>query len=105
MSKLWLIALNEYKKNVFKRSFIFVLLSVPVFIGLLLGMGFYFASFEKDVAPIGYVDHAGFLVDALPGPVDDNEEAIEIIAFKNVDIAQQALDANNIQAYFILAED
>lgn len=105
MAKLWLIALNEYKKNVFKRSFILVLLSVPVFVGLLLGMGFFFSSFEQDDAPIGYVDHSAVLANELPGPVDDNEEAIEIIAFENVDIAQQALDTNIIQAYFILAED
>ena len=35
MSKLWLVALNEYKRNAFKRSFLLVLLSMPLMIGVL----------------------------------------------------------------------
>ena len=31
MNKLWRVAVYEYRRNVFKKSFIFTLLSVPCF--------------------------------------------------------------------------
>ena len=40
MSKLWQVALQEYRRHVFTRRFIFGLLSVPLVIILLVGLVF-----------------------------------------------------------------
>ena len=69
MSKLWRIALYEYRRNVFKRSFILALLSVPFMIGLNVGVGLFMESRENDNSPVGYVDHAGLFTDPIPAPV------------------------------------
>lgn len=105
MNKVWLIAINEYKKNVFKKSFILVLLSVPLFISFSVGMGILFESFENNNNPIGYVDHSGVLENPTPGPVDENMDPIEIVAFGSEQEAQQSLESNEIQAYFVIQQD
>lgn len=105
MSKLWLIALNEFKRNVFKKSFIFALLSVPLVIGFFVGLGLIMTSLEKNNAPVGYVDHAGILVNPLPAPVGRSEKPIEFILFESESEAREALEAEKIQAYYVIAPD
>ncbi len=105
MSKLWLVALNEYKRNVFKKSFILALLSVPLMVGFTVGLGLIMTSLEENDAPVGYVDHAGFLENPLPAPVDPSDKPIEFIPYETESEARQALEAEEIQAYYILASD
>ncbi len=105
MSKLWLVALNEFKRNVFKKSFILALLSVPLLIGFNVGLVLIMTSLEKNDAPVGYVDHAGLLVNPLPAPVGRSEKPIEFIPFKIESEAREALEAEEIQAYYVLAPD
>ena len=68
MSKLWLVAKYEYVRNVFKKSFIFVVLSVPLILALSIGLGWLINRMENPDAPAGYVDHAGVLTDPIPAP-------------------------------------
>jgi len=105
MSKLWLVALNEYKRNVFKKSFILALLSVPLMVGFTVGLGLIMTSLEENDAPVGYVDYAGFLENPLPAPVDRSDKPIEFIPYKTESEARQALEAEEIQAYYVLASD
>jgi ABC-2 type transport system permease protein len=105
MSKLWLVALNEYKRNVFKKSFILALLSVPLMVGFTVGLGLIMTSLEDNDAPVGYVDHAGFLRNPLPAPLDRSDKPIEFIPYKTESEARQALEAEEIQAYYELASD
>ena len=105
MSKIWLVAINEFKTNVFKKSFIFVLLSVPLFVGFMIGFGMFMSSREKDNRPIGYVDLAGILANPIPAPVDDPQEAISFIPFSNEEDAQAALRRKEIQAYYLFHPD
>jgi ABC-2 type transport system permease protein len=105
MSKLWLVALNEFKQNVFKKSFIFALLSVPLMVGFTVGLGLIMSSLEKNDAPVGYVDHAGLLDNPVPTPLDRSEKPIEFISYKTENAARQALEAEEIQAYYVLAPD
>ncbi len=102
MSKIWLVAINEYRTNVFKKSFIVVLLSVPLFIGFTVGFGAVMSSRETDNRPIGYVDQAGLLTNPVSAPVEDPEEAISFVPFNSEEDAQAALDNKEIQAYYIL---
>jgi len=101
MNKTWLVASHHFKKNVMKKSFIFVLLSVPLFVAFTIGMGMLGESMENNDAPIGYVDHAGVLNDPI---ALTDADAVEIIAYNDEEQAQQALERGDIQAYYIIPE-
>ena len=68
MSKIWHIALHEYRKHVFNRRFVFGLLSVPGVILLMVGLIFLIFSMEENTTPIGYVDNSGLLSNPVPAP-------------------------------------
>ena len=105
MIKLWRVALYEYQRTVFKKSFILALLSVPLMIGLNVGVGFFMESQEVNDAPVGYVDRAGLLADSIPAPVDGSRKPVEFIPFQTEDGARSALEAKDIQAYYVVAAD
>ena len=103
MSKLWLVALHEYRQHVFNRRFVFGLLSVPLVILLLVGLIFLIIAMENNTTPIGYVDYSGLLTDPLPTPKPTApERPVPMIAFANETDAQAALDAGRIQAFYVL---
>ena len=103
MSKLWRIARHEYRRNVFKRSFILALLSVPLMIAVNVGIGLLMASREVDNAPVGYVDHAGLLADPIPAPATGSANPVDLIPFDGETAARAALEAGEIQAYYVVA--
>lgn len=105
MSKMLLVAFNEYKTNVFKKSFIFIVLSVPIFIGFTVGFGTLMSSRENDDRPVGYVDHAGVLDNAVSVPMEDPKDAISFIPFDTEETAAAALEEGEIQAYYVLANE
>ena len=106
MSKLWLVALHEYRRHVFNRRFIFGLLSVPLVIVLLVGLIFLIIAMENNTTPIGYVDYSGLLSNPLPAPKPTApDRPVPMIAFANETDAQSALDAGRIQAYYVLPAD
>jgi len=105
MSKLWLIALYEYRRIVFKKSFIMALLSVPLMISLNIGMGLLMESLQNDNAPVGYIDYAGLLADPIPAPVAGSREPVEFTPFQTEDGARAALEVKDIQAYYSVAAD
>jgi ABC-2 type transport system permease protein len=105
MRKLWYVAWHEYARNVFKKSFILVLLSVPLLIGGNIGLIAFMVSRENNYAPVGYVDHAGLLADPVPAPLGPSEEAISFLPFQTEDEARQALESQTIQAYYVVTPD
>lgn len=102
MAKLWRVALNEFRRNVLTKGFIFALLSVPLIISVTSGMGFMFESMEDSDDPLGYVDLSGLLSDPLPAPVD---EPVEMISFESEEAARLALENDQIQAYYLIPSD
>ena len=103
-SNVWRIAREEFRRNVFRKSFIMVLLSLPLMIGLNIGIVLLMNYLEKDIRPIGYVDHAGvILVDVLPPDIYD--EPIQLLAFNTEENAQEALMAEEIQALYVLSPE
>ena len=64
-------------------------------------------------APVGYIDHAGLLADPIPAPVAGSRagpersrrESVEFTPFQTEDGARAALEAKDIQAYYIVAAD
>jgi len=105
MTEFWRIALHEYKRIALKRSFILALLSVPLMIGLNVGFGLFMESSEKDDSPVGYVDHAGLLANAIPAPVSGSSKPVEFIPFSTEDEARSAVESGEIQAYYVVAAD
>jgi ABC-2 type transport system permease protein len=104
MAKLTQIALNEYRRNVFKRSFLLALLGVPLLMALSLGVGFLMEALQNDDAPVGYVDLAGLFGDhPIAAPVSAGKP-VEMIPFAAEAEARSALDSGRIQAYYVLSK-
>ncbi|MGA9351025.1 MAG: ABC transporter permease [Anaerolineae bacterium] len=112
MSKFWLVAKYEYARNVFKKSFIIAILSVPLILAFSIGLGWFIDSMENPDAAVGYVDHAGVLADPIPTPrragSPDNpstSDLVPLIPFQTEEEAREALESKAIQAYYVVAAD
>ena len=84
MNKFWYVALNEYKRHVFRKSYLFAILSVPLILFVSIGVGYLVEVFENNPDPVGYVDLSGVL--ASPQPVPEGagtRDPVEIIAFED----------------------
>ena len=103
MKNLWRVAQYEYQRNVFKKSFIFVLLSVPLFIAFSIAMGVTIDRLQKNDQPVGYVDLAGVLQEDLH--INDRKDSLAFVAYPSEQAARQALNDGSIQAAYILPVD
>jgi ABC-2 type transport system permease protein len=111
-SKLWRVALYEYSRHVFKKSFILALLSLPLLISVSIGAGWLAGALKKNDAAVGYIDHAGLLEDPVAPPKrgshpDDASvpEPVPLIPFSTEDAAREALESGEIQAFYVVASD
>ncbi len=105
MSKVWLVAKREFTHNVFRKSFILVLLSVPLIMALNIGIVVFVENLNENDAPLGYVDHSGVLEDPIMLPENSSDDPISIIHFQSEDEARAALESEEIQAYYVLGTD
>ncbi len=104
MTKIWKIIKYEYTRHVFQKRFLFSLLSLPVFVLVMVGVAFIAAFFSIDTSPVGYVDPAGMLENAVRKEMDDSifDPQIEFLAYQDPAQAETDLQAGDIQAYYIL---
>jgi ABC-2 type transport system permease protein len=105
VKKIRLVALEEIRRTVFKKSFILVLLSLPLFIGMMIAPGIIMESLSESDLPIGYVDLAGVLAQPRSLPESEADPQIMLTAFVDESAAAAALEAGEIQAFYILRED
>jgi len=105
MAKFFAVAWHEFRRHAFKRSFILVLLSLPLMISFMVGLVLIMTSLENNDAPVGYFDPGGFLEDALQAPLESSNDRIEMRAFPSETAAREALEAEAIQAYYVLPPD
>ncbi len=107
MKKFWLVFWHEYKRHVARRRFIFAILSMPLFVGLMVGVGFLSVWLQYDKKPVGYVDPYNILVDAQQVPAEEKKifKTVESIAYPDEDAAKSALEQGEIQAMFVFKED
>lgn len=107
MRKIWLIFANEYKRHVMKKGFLFGILSMPLIILLIIGVGFLSVWLEYNKSPIGYVDPSGLIAEPRQVPPQKMEliPNAEVIRMENEDTALSAMKAKTIQAYFVLTEN
>lgn len=106
MRKLILVAVHEYRKRVAQRSFLFAMLGIPLVIVLVVGVSILVGASQADSRPIGYVDQAGVLnPDLLPAPAMNSNSSIEIVAYPDPADARAALEAGDIQAFYVVPQD
>lgn len=101
MGNYWLIARHEYRRTVLKRRFLFITLAIPLAMAVLIGIVVAVELSGQSTLPIGYVDQVGILDPGLAGMALEEDE-IEIRAYSDEDTAMAALEAEQIQAFFIL---
>ena len=106
MKKIFLVAWHEYRRHVFTKRFLMGLLSVPLLVLVMVGLIFLIMSIQMDNTPIGYVDRSGLLSDPLPPPAPEKPaKPTPMLPFSSEEEARAALDAGEIQAYYLLPED
>ena len=105
-AKFWFVALNEYRKHVFKKGFILAIISVPALLAISFLAGYLTYIFTRNLDPVGYVDQAGVLSRAIPVPEEIGpDKKVEFISFDDLDSAERALQAGEIQAYYRIPAD
>jgi len=107
MAKTWLIFINEYKKHVLRKRFLFAILSMPIFIGFIVLVGFLSVWLQFDGKPVGFIDSNNILKTYNPVPENGSKSfpAVEFIHFADETSAKAALDGQQIQAYFIIGKN
>jgi len=105
MAKLIRIALHEYRRTVFRRSFLLALLSVPAMVAGVVGVGIVMESRGINNAPVGYVDHAGLFTRPIAAPVAGLGKPVQFVPFEAEQAARAALDAAEVQAYYVVEAD
>ena len=110
MSKIWLVALHEYKRHVLNKGFLFAILSVPLLIAVTMGLGILTQRMRASDKPIGYVDYTGRILNPPPysKPAPQGllaDQPVPLVSYTTEEAARSALDADEIQAYYVLAAD
>ena len=106
MHKLWLVARHEYLKIARKRTFLLGTLGMPLFFVAIMAFSILAAIGGNSRSPLGYIDHSGLLASPVVPAADSlGEPLIEIHTFGDEAAAKAALEAGQIQAYYILPTD
>lgn len=104
MRNLWLIARQEYAQRVGQRSFLLATLSIPLLLAVVTAVGVLTATGSRDTRPLGYVDRSG-LISAQAAPAADAGDGVAVLPFADEAAARAAVEAGQIQAYYLLPED
>lgn len=106
MTKIWQIIKYEYSRHVFTKRFLFSLLSLPMAVLAMFLVTLLIASFSIDTSPIGYVDQSGILADSTPLEVKGTlfNPNIDFFPYPDVAQAKNDLEAELIQAYYVIPE-
>jgi ABC-2 type transport system permease protein len=108
VKKIWLVFWQEYSRHVMRKRFIVAVLSIPIFIGVIMAASIFSVVMQTNTQPLGYVDQSGMLAHPLPAAQGDNSifnRSVEMIPFAGEAQARSALDAGQIQAYYVLSPD
>lgn len=99
MSKVWLVARHQFREEASKRSFLLILLMLPLFMTFTVGFGYLISLAERNEIALGYVDPAGIVVDPSLAPdVDD----VSLVPYASANEARAALESGQIDAYYLI---
>jgi ABC-2 type transport system permease protein len=105
MAKIWAVATFHLQKNIYKKSFFFVLLSIPFLIALMVGVIALSVSSRENNAPVGYVDDIGLIQTDSQFTSREDDAPVMMIPYQDEQEAKQALENGAIQSYFVIPED
>lgn len=108
MNKFWIVFGHEYLRHVKRKRFILGLISIPLFMAVIMGVSLLATALSEDTRPVGYIDQSGLFKDAQPLPPERSGlfmERVKIVPFENEPIARNALEAGEIQAFYIIQPD
>ncbi len=107
MTKFWLIFSNEYLRHVKRKRFIFALLSMPLFVALMVGVGLLAVWADYDGRPVAYVDQSGMFDNARPVPVKSDSlfPPLKITSYASANEGRSALLNRQVQAFFLIDPD
>jgi ABC-2 type transport system permease protein len=101
MSKIWLVAEQQFKKEVFKRGFLLALIAMPLFLGFTAAMGWLGERMRQQTTTLGYVDQ-GNALGQMPADLSDQ---VRLVRFDTPEAARAALESGQIDAYYALPPD
>ncbi len=101
MLKIWLVAEQQFRKDVFKRSFLLAIVALPLFLGFTAGMGWLAERMQRQTTVLGYVDPGHVLMQ----PPADSGGNVVLRRFDAAAEARAALDSEQINAYYLLPAD
>lgn len=104
MRKMWLVVRHEYLKHVSQKGFLIALFSLPLLIGLSVGLGMIMGALEDNSNAVGFVDKSGILDNPIALTGISELDRIEFIEYSDEKEALAALEERTIQAYFVLPE-
>ncbi|MFW5709283.1 MAG: ABC transporter permease [Chloroflexota bacterium] len=114
MRRVWVIVKREFMYNLRRPSFLFAAFGTPFIVVGLWVLIFAVIDIQSDTGTedltFGYVDNAGVIVDESPTTLPVDEEAPEdsrlftFNAFADAESARAALDAEEIEAYFLISQ-
>jgi ABC-2 type transport system permease protein len=104
MREFWLVAKHEYLKMIRRRAFWLGTLGVPLLIVVIMAVSIAVAVGGGDKKPLGYVDYAGILTAGIT-PEAGRREITEMRAFPDEATATAALEAGEIQAFYVVPAD
>jgi ABC-2 type transport system permease protein len=99
--KFWRVAGYEYRRHVLRRRFVLTILGLPLFIGLMIGVTAVIIVAQLDDRPVGYVDHPGILLEPASNRLSSFSQ-VDLIPYQTEIQALAALNAAEIQAYYVL---
>ena len=105
MRKLWLVAGHEYRQEIHKKSFLLATLGIPLLIAVVMGVSIYIAVRNTDERPLGYIDQSGLLAEAVMPRLQEDEKMVTLRVFDDQERAKAALEAGEIQAYYVVPAD
>jgi ABC-2 type transport system permease protein len=108
MQKVILVWLQTYRRSVWHPAFLTMTFGLPFFLALVGGVAAYFVlkATEGDRRPVGIVDSANVLVAPERWqPANSFARLVELRSFAGDLEAERALQAGEIQAYYVVAPD
>ncbi len=105
MNRAFIIAWYEFRELVWRKRFLFSLLSLPALLFFSVALGIFTEKLLNATRPVGYVDQAQLLRPDLTVPLEEDEDPITLIAYPDEASARADLEAGKLQAYYVISAD
>lgn len=105
MRNVYLVARHEFRRLVLRRGFILLVFAPPVLMVALVAIIILYEGSKQSREPIGYVDQAGNLDEALQASFANADDRVALHEYASVDEGVAALESRSVQALFVMPVD